>query len=175
LAGIESGKALAEVQPKLKRYQVEAAKVLWDAFKDGRLTADPERQISFEELLKSDTPAVRAYQMAQAIVELARHQVIMEAEIVDHGRRLEAIEAQLWDPGRHVTPDQASRISQAVKAVAIVYGKKTKKNEFGAVYGELYRRFGITDYKSLPAAKFQAAVDWLTEWYQDLTDDEVPF
>lgn len=59
--------------------------------------------------------------------------------------------------------------------MAIFNGKKTKRNEFGAVYGELYRKFGTTDYKSLPAARFRAAMDFLTEWYQNLTDKDVPF
>jgi hypothetical protein len=87
---------------------------------------------------------------------------------------LETIEATLGDPGRHVSPDQASQISQAVKTVAIALGRQTKRNEFGAVYGELYRKFGITSYKQLPARRFQAAIDWLGEWHQNLTGD-VPF
>lgn len=99
----------------------------------------------------------------------------MESEIVDHGRRLDAIEAQLWDPGRHVTPEQASQISQAVKAIAFAQGKKTGQANYGAVWGEMYRKFEITSYKKLPAVKFRDAMDFLTEWYQNLTDDEVPF
>jgi hypothetical protein len=57
--------------------------------------------------------------------------------------RLEQIETKLGDEQRTVTPEQASQISQAVKAVAIALGQQTRKNEFGAVYGELYRQFGI--------------------------------
>ena len=118
---------------------------------------------------------MQAYKAAQAVVTLARAQILLEARVSSQERRLEAIEAQLGDPDRFITREQASRISQAVKAVAILYGKKTKRNEFGAVYGELYRKFGITDYKSLPAHKFRAAIDFLTEWYQQLTDKDVPF
>ena len=66
------------------------------------------------------------------------------------------------------------QISQAVKAVAIVLGKQTKRNEFGAVYGELYRRFEITSYKRLPAARFDEAMGFLTEWHISLTGDS-PF
>ena len=36
------------------------------------------------------------------------------------------------------------RLVRGSKAVAIAYGKQTQKNEFGAVYGELYRREGWT-------------------------------
>ncbi len=74
-----------------------------------------------------------------------------------------------------MTPEQASQISQAVKAVAIVYGKKTGRNEFGGVYGELYRKFGITSYKLLPAKQFKEAMQFLSEWYEQLTDESLPF
>lgn len=171
LAGIELNRVSEDIRPKLERYQREAAQVLWDAFQAGQLTADQD----FSDLLRQDTPAVQAYKAAQAVVTLAKAQILLESRVSDQERRLEAIEAQLGDPDRFVTRDQASRISQAVKAVALVYGKKTKRNEYGAVYGELYRKFHIPDYKSLPAQKFRAAMDFLTEWYQSLTDEEVPF
>jgi hypothetical protein len=171
LAGINTNSVRDEVRPKLERYQREAAKVLWEAFQEGRLTASP----SFDELLESDTQAVRAYKTALAIVELARQQVLMEARLTDHERRLEAIEAQLGDPGRAVTPEQAAQVSQAVKAVAMALGKKSGRNEYGGVYGELYRRFDIAGYKQLPARRFQAAMEWLNEWYQNVTGTPLPF
>ena len=60
--------------------------------------------------------------------------------------------------------------------MAIALGKQTKKNEFGAIYGELYRKFGITSYKMLPASIFESAMAWLSEWYQQVADgDDVPF
>jgi hypothetical protein len=168
LTGISLEAVKDEIRPKLERYQREAAQVLWEAFQEGRLTADP----AFSELLTADTPAVRAYKNALAIVELARNQVIMEAQLQDHARRLEAIESQLGDPGRYVTPDQASQISQAVKAVALLLGKKSGRNEHGSVYGELYRKFGVTGYKLVPATRFQEVMDWLTTWHEDISSQK---
>lgn len=168
LSGLSVKSVRPEMQPKIKQYQREAAQVLWEAFQEGRLTADP----TFSDLLKADTPAVQAYKALLAAVELARNQVIMEAQLVDHSRRLEAIEAQLGDPGRHVTPDQASQISQAVKAVALRLGKQTGRNEHASVYGELYRTFGVTSYKMVPATRFQEVMDWLTGWHEDLSDQK---
>lgn len=165
LSGIRTSMVREDVRDKLERFQEEAADVLWEAFQEGRLTADP----SFTELLKTDSPAVQAYKTFQALTKLARNQVLLEARVEVHEKRLEAIEAQLGDPGQHVTPDQASQISQAVKTVAIAYSKQTGHNEFGAVYGEMYRKFGITSYKQLPANKFDACMAWLTEWSQSLT------
>jgi hypothetical protein len=106
--------------------------------------------------------------MAQAIVQLARNQILLDGRMSQTEQRLDTIEAQLGSSDRVVTPDQASQISQAVKAVAIALGKKTNRNEFGAIYGELYRRYSITSYKAMPAHKFEDAMAFLTEWHQEV-------
>jgi len=175
LTGIDTARVKEDVKEKLKQYKRNVAKVLWEAFQDGRLTADTP----FDELLaQMDNEAVQAYKIAQAVMKLAQNQILMEARLTgridDHEQRLEALETQSQAPKHAVTEDQASQISQAVKAVAITLGKQTKRNEFGAVYGEMYRKFGITSYKLLPASKFEEAMKWLTDWYGQLTDD-APF
>ena len=81
----------------------------------------------------------------------------------------------MGDTGRLVTPDQASQISQAVKAMTLALGKKSGRNEFGAIYGELYRKFGIAGYKQLPARRFQEAMRFLAEWYETVTGGPLPF
>ena len=178
LSGIRTAAVNEDARPKLERFQREAAKVLWEAFQEGRLTADPEFDSLLEAAANSET--VQAYQIAQAVMKLARQQILIEARLsgrldvhehrlADHDDRLEAIETTLTDKGRNVTPDQASQISQAVKAVALAQGKKSGRNEFGAVYGELYRREGVNSYKLLPAARFEYVMGWLNEWYQELT------
>jgi len=166
LSGLSTKAVKDEIRPKLERFQREAAKVLWEAFREGRLTADPV----FDDLLAADSPATQAYKMAAAIMQMARQQILLEARVDSHEERLEAIEATLGDPGRAVTQDQAMQISQAVKAVAMALPKKN----FGAVYGELYRTFGITSYKLLPAERFEEAMEFLTEWHQTLVGD-APF
>jgi hypothetical protein len=175
LAGVSIKAVKEEIQPKLRQYQREAAAVLWEAFEQGRLSTD------FDELLQRDTEAVEAYKMLAAMLKLARNQVLLEARLdAQHGQltdleqRLESFESQLGDSETAVTPDQASQISQAVKAVAIATGKQSGRNEFGAVYGEMYRKFGITSYKLLPKNQFQACMQWLTDWHQEVTG-EVPF
>jgi len=170
LTGLSTKSVKEEIRSKLERFQREAAKVLWEAFQERRLTADP----TFDELMAQGSPEARAVRMAEAVLQLARSQLFMRAELDDHTQRLEAIEAQLGDPGRHVTPDQASQISQAVKAVALTWSKAAGTNQYAAVYGELYRRFGITSYKQLPARRFEEAMKFLTEWHNSLVADE-PF
>jgi hypothetical protein len=181
LFGITASRVKPELQGKILRYQRESYDVLWEAFQEGRLTADA----AFDDLLSGDTPAAQAYKIAAAVMKMARQQLILEAQLESHAaqlgeheRRLEEIEATLGDPGQHITPDQAMQISQAVKTVAIALEKKTKKNEYGAVYGQLYREFGITSYKQLPANRFDRAMQWLTEWYRRVTGatgDDLPF
>ena len=177
LSGVRVSAVKEELREKLTRFQEEAASVLWEAFQEGRLTSD----VDFDELLTTDSQAVQAYKMLQAMMKLARNQILIEARIgaqdtqlADHEQRLEEIESTLGDPGRHITPEQASQISQAVKAVALTLSKASGSNQYGAVYGELYRKFGITSYKLLPSKRFKEAMDFLTEWNNSLVGDE-PF
>ncbi|MBK9055795.1 MAG: hypothetical protein IPL78_34305, partial [Chloroflexi bacterium] len=102
-----------------------------------------------------------------AIMTMAEEQLKFEARLTVHDQRLDkaayafadltkrvsSIEQKLT-PGNVITEEQASQLSQAVKAIALELSKKSGRPEFGAVYGELYRRYGITGYKFLPANQF---------------------
>lgn len=164
LFGVNASRAKAEIRERLIIYQRECYEVLAEAFHEGRLTADP----SFDALLASDSPAALAYKMAQALQIMARQQLILESRVDEHEGRLEAIESQLGDPERFLSPDQAMQLSQAVKTVAMKLSLASGRNEYGGVYGELYRRYGITSYKQLPAAKFDEALEWLNEWRESI-------
>jgi hypothetical protein len=177
LFGINAARVNEDVRDRLIRYQDECYKALAEAFREGRLMSDP----TFDELLTSESDAVQAYKMALAVVKLARNQILLEGRLDSHGKeiaahteRLEQLEAKLAPADHAVTNEQASQISQAVKTVAIALGKKSGKNEFGGVYGEFYRRFGITSYKMLPAHQFEKAMRFLTDWHQNLVG-EGPF
>lgn len=181
LFGISVNRVKEELREKIIRYQREGYDVLWEAFQEGRLTVGT----AFEDLLANDTPAAQAYKMASAIMKMARQQLLLEAQLethatqlLDHEQRLEEIEATLGDPGRFITPDQAMQISQAIKTIAAEIQKRTKQNEYGKLYGQLYREFGITSYKLLPSNKFDRAMAWLTDMYRQITgayDGEPPF
>jgi hypothetical protein len=179
LAGVRTSMVKEEVREKLERFQQEAAAVLWEAFQEGRLTADS----TFDELLETaDNELVQAYQMAQAIVQLARNQIILssrldshDAMLTDYGRRLETIEADLHHEERYISESEATQISQAVRAIAFEITKTTGKNEFGRCWGEFYRKFGVSKYRYLPISEFDEAMAWLAEWYQEVTAGDVPF
>lgn len=177
LFSINANRVKEEIRERLIRYQHECYQVLAEAAQEGRLTADDD----FEMMLRqADPETVQAYQVARAVVRLARQQIVMEARFTgrldEHERRLEDLESTLGDPDRLITPSQASQISQAVKAIAHELGKHSGKNEYGGIYGELYRRFEITSYKLLPAHRFDEAMEFLTEWYMSVAGrDDVPF
>lgn len=171
LSGIDVKRVRDEVRPKLEKYQEEVAKVLWEAFQSGRLSTGP----SIDDLLQKDTPAVRAYKVARAIADLALNQVVLESRLDEYENRLSVIEATLSDPQRQLSSDQAMHISQAVKTIALEMGKRSGRNEFQGVYGELYRRYEIPSYRELPATKFDEAMNFLRDWYASLVDHAPPF
>ena len=183
LFGINASRVDPSLKERLVIYQEECYEVLANAFASGRLT-------NHQAIMDADSPAARAYQIATALQDLARYQWMMEKRIdsaetqltthdnllADYGDRIESLELQLISPDHIISDGQASQISQAVKAIALELGKRSGRNEYGGVYGELYRRFEITSYKNLHASKFDDALNWLTNWYQTITDSqEVPF
>jgi hypothetical protein len=179
LFGINTSRVKDEIRDRLIRYQEECFKVLSEAFQEGRLATDPD----FDTLLQqASQDTVEAYQMALAMVKLARNQILLEARmdahgrtLEDYGRRLSDIEATLSNPDHYITREQASRISQAVRAIGHVLSERSGRSEYGAVYGELYRNFEISAYRELPAQKYDQAMKWLNAWYQRLTHQDIPF
>jgi len=158
LLGVSASRVKEDLHQRIIRYQRECYDVLWEAFGDGHLSASGDD--SFDDLLRGGSEAVEAYKMLQAMIKLARNQIVNEARLESYGRRLDNyekrldnIEATLGDPGQFITPDQASQSSQAVKAVALELGKRSKKNEYGAVYGQMYRKFGIIYHRLQATAR----------------------
>jgi hypothetical protein len=159
---------------KLELYQRECAAVLWDVFR-------PAGQPSSVTLAAQAplSPAAQAYEMAMAIAALARQQMNLEAQFTEiaqtiegHTQRLEALEIKL-SPKNAITEAQATELSQAVKLLAMELGNHTGRNEYGGIYGQLYREFDITSYKSLPVTQFEAAMEWLREWYRRIRRGEL--
>jgi hypothetical protein len=171
LFGINASRVKEEIRERVVRYQEECYLILRDAFQ-GASAPDALAQVE---------------QLGQALITLAREQRefdqrlaftedrVNQAAVVvgDLTKRVSGLEKRL-SPSQAVTEEQASQISQAVKAVAIQLAQKSGRNEFGGVYGELYRKFGITSYKMLPAGRFEEAMAFLNEWYGSMTGEE-PF
>jgi hypothetical protein len=159
------------IKERVIRYQRECYRVLADAFQSASIVAS------------APSTLVQVREMGLAIVRMAEEQMVFDQRlgaaeekliVVDElAERVTAVEEKLA-PSAYVTQEQASQISQAVKAVALAQGKKSGRNEFGATYGEVYRKFGITSYKQMPAHQFDQAMKFLTEWHQNIVTD-IPF
>lgn len=178
LFGINASRVKEPLRDKVIRYQRECYRILSEAFIDRPLPAGAPDSMA---------TLMQVREMGRAIMQMAEEQMAFE-------RRLTSTESQLSEttiivgdlnqrmltleqrvaPGQPVTEEQASQISQAVKAVALVLTKKSGSSQFGAVYGELYRKFGITSYKMLPANRFDKAMKFLNDWHGSLEGEE-PF
>ena len=171
---------ILDLWPRMITYQRECYKILSDACQETQ-----EEQTAV-------TPNIAALQqvkaLGQALISLAEEQIEQEIRLSqteqrldqavvvvgDLTKRVEVVEGQLGDPGRKVTPGQATNVSQAVKAVAMALSKASGRNEYGGVYGELYRRYEVPSYRELPAGKYDAVMAWLNEWLQSISSDH-PF
>ena len=173
LFGINTNRVKSEIRDHLIRYQRECYQVLADAFQKGVAVApDPD----IDAIIASDPDLSEAYSLAQVALSLIRSHARLKANVDDHEMRLQLIEADLGNTDRYISVSQASTIMQAVKAIALQLGKQSGRNEFGGVYGELYRRFKVNSYEHLPATKFDEAMDFMRQWYTSLIDSEsMPF
>ncbi len=188
LSGLRASMVREEIRPKIKQFQREAARVLWEAFRSGELSVDHD----FSDLLQQDeSPSVQAYKMLAALTRMAKQQILIENRLNEQGlaithntmtlgdlaQRMESLEADIGRDDRLIASSQAVQIAQAVKAIALELGKRSRRNEFGGVYGELHRRFEIPEYRLLAAHRFDEAMTFLRDWYGTITDDDqvVPF
>jgi hypothetical protein len=169
LFGINANRVNEELQEHVIRYQRDCYEVLSEAFQSPTATTSTSST-----LLQVREMGLAIVRMAEEQMEFDRRLVKTEgrldqAAVVVAGmeKRLTAVERKLTS-GQVVTDEQVSQVSQAVKAVALTLGKTTGRNEFGAVYGELYRKFGITSYRMLLARRFEEAMRFLTDWHEDL-------
>jgi hypothetical protein len=178
LSGVQVTAVKDEIQEKLYNLQVNAGRILWEAFQAGELTLEED----FDLLLQQDTLAVDAYKTAVALVKLAKNQILLEAKINQHdvrlddlSRRLSNMEADLHDAERTISEEQATQLSQAVRAIGLHLTQSSGQNQYGKVWGEFYRKFGVSKYRNLSAAKFEAAMRFMADWYTQLTDETLPF
>jgi len=171
LFGINANRVKEAIRERVIRYQEECYVILRDAFQG---SASPDALTQVEQLGQALITLAREQREFDLRMDITEERVDQAAVVVGElTRRVTGIEKRLT-PGEAVTEEQASQISQSVKAVAIKMAEKSGRNEFGGVYGELYRKFGITSYKMLPVGRFEEAMEFLTEWYGSLTGDE-PF
>lgn len=165
LFGINANRVKEEIRERVIRYQEECYQVLRDAFQEPLATG----------------PLSQVEQLGHALITLAREQREFDRRLDTAEEEIEAVKTRVVSlqeriaPGEPVTEEQAQHISQAVRSIAYKLSERTGRNEYGGVYSELYRKFGVTSYKLLPASRYDEAMEFLTEWWQQVSGDDVPF
>ena len=191
LFGVTTSKVKPELAEKIDRYRAECFKVLWQAFRADIVPAAGPPPVDL-------SPAEQALVLAEAVANLARQQLGYEGRLAQYegqltdvaGRqqvmaeylrgfiqrtegRLTALEMHL-SAGATVSEAQAAELALTVKNVARALEQRGTANAYQRVYSEMYRRYRISSYKSLPAARYQEVLDWLAGWHNELQPgDEV--
>ena len=174
LFGIETSRIkTTELRDKVILYRRECYRRLWDAFKTAILpavTPTPPTTLSGAQV---------AYELATAVQNLARDQMELESRMGKAAQWAKGIESRVTALELHLTGDeaitetQAADLALAVKNVAHLLEAQGTTNGYGRVYGELYRRNGITSYKTLPRLRFDSVMGWLQSWYEDLVNSGI--
>ena len=182
LSGVNANRVNEAVREKLIRYQAEVATVLWQAFKHDIVPAGLET--SQPDL----SGAQMAYEIATAVQHLARQQIELEqrlggrldkmaqwarsvsSRLEDIDGRVSGIELRV-STDNMITEQQAAEIALAVKAVGHALAARGTKPGYSQVYGELYRRYGISSYKSLPQHQYAEVLAWLHAWHTEIGAD----
>ncbi len=122
---------------------------------------------------KEMTKAEKAFHLAKAVMSLAESQLELEQRQDQTEQKLEQVEVRVeqlskkLSPKVFITDEQASEISALVRMAGhAITGKG--KNGYQTVYGELYRRFSITNYKNIPQDKFPEVIRWLKDYCSSL-------
>jgi hypothetical protein len=169
LFGVSASRVKPELKEKVIRYQRDCYKVLSNHFQG-------EAAIGRGGLAPS-AGLLQIREMGLAIVKMAEEQIELEQRVNsrldraalvvgDIQRRLGVVEKKLSPPA-FITEDQAVEISQRVKALSeFLTGKDKAKNHYQGIFGELYRRFGVSSYKSIPLSRYEDVLKLLEEWRQ---------
>lgn len=177
LSGIQASKTKEEIREKLIRYQREAAVVLWQAFKPQIVVDEPGTELA----TSTDAELAQLAQIAEmgrAITRMAEEQLeirrrldaaarafkAMHTDIADVQVRLGVLEDRLH-PAAYITEAQAAGVSNRVKALAeLLTGKDAAKNHYQGIFGELYRRFGVSSYKTIRVEQYESVLAFLEDW-----------
>lgn len=183
LFGVDTNRVKPELREKIIRYRRECYDVLWQAFQDEAIALTDEDASLFdvETVPKEPNPElVRIREMGLAIARLAQQQLDLEQSVGKAHNRLDQAARvvgnlqkrvskveDLIQPAKYVSEQQAATISNTIKLLANQLTKQgAKGSQYQAVFSEIYRRFGVSDYKSIRRDQYQAVLDFLEEWRQ---------
>ncbi len=174
LFGLNVSRVKPEIAPKLTRYREECFKILWRAFQAELKPSTPSPA--------SSTSLTQVRDLALAVAQMAEQQIELQGQVItvnarvdraavvvsDLQRRLSSVERRVLPPAV-ISEEQAAEISTTVKALAeLMAGKDAGKNHYQGIFGELYRRFGISSYKIIRQEDYQSVLAFLSDWRMSL-------
>ena len=102
--------------------------------------------------------------LAQRLNGAARVIQDVQWHLSDVQVRLGVLEDQL-QPAAYVTDAQATEISNCVKALGeLLTAQGPAKNHYQGIFAELYRRFGVSSYKTVRLEQYAAVLAFLEDW-----------
>ncbi len=183
----------ATAKDKLQRYQREAFRVLWHAFKGDVLPAqDSGQQTEVSTAEQNLEMVVALYRMAEAQVEFERRMGEVEQQagtgeekrtvmakwlrgfVADTRKRLGEAEGRIsslelqFDARPRLTTAEAAEVALSVKNVAYVLAGRGVVGSYAKVYSALYREFGVNAYPNIYRERFVGVIAWLKAWYDEL-------
>jgi hypothetical protein len=187
LFGIGASQVKEEFRDKITLYRRECFQALSTAFQADLALPDKEAAPA------TGMTLAQVRDLGLAIAQMAEQQLALEGRVDEthalatqaHGRldkaaevigalqrRVGTVENRL-SPGAAITEDQAAEVSNRVKALAhLLSGKEKGKNHYQGVFGELYRRFGVTSYTHIPQGQYAEVLKFLEEWRQAVASEE---
>lgn len=187
LFGISASQVKEEFRDKITLYRRECFQTLSTAFQADLALPDKEAAPA------TGMTLAQVRDLGLAIAQMAEQQLALEGRVDEthalaaqaHGRldkaaeiigalqrRMGTVENRL-SPGAAITEDQAAEVSNRVKALAhLLSGKEKGKNHYQGVFGELYRRFGVTSYTHIPQGQYAEVLKFLEDWRQAVAGGE---
>ncbi|MEO8288182.1 MAG: phage antirepressor N-terminal domain-containing protein [Chloroflexota bacterium] len=182
LFGIEARRVKPELKDKIIRYRRECYRVLAQAFQAEALATAESMAAPMDTSAPMSLAQIR--EMGLAIARMAEQQMALDTRVQSIDVRLDRaaivvrdLDRRIRDVERHtgigatVTEPQAAEIAMAVKAIGQRLVATGQRDGYAKVYSELYRRYRVSGYKSLPAASYEGCLAWLHGWYKELTTD----
>jgi hypothetical protein len=186
LSGVQVSRVKEGLRGQLLRYQKEAAQVLWQAFRPQILVAEPSTPVESTALaqLQQIAEMGRAITaMAEQQMEIQRQQYALSTRLDRAGQVVRGMQHQIGDievwlgvledrvhPATLISDKQANEVSLQVKALAeLLTSMEQGKVHYQAIFGELYRCFGVASYKLIRQEQYQSVLALLEDWRQAAT------
>lgn len=165
LFGINASRVREELRERLIRYQRDCYRVLSQAFQAPAVSSSSSSLAQIRDMALAIANMAEQQMLLESRVTVTEQRIERAAQVVgDMSRRLSSLESRL-SPGSQITEEQAAEISQRVKALAgLLQERAPGKNYYQSIFGELYRRYGVSSYKLIRESQYPQVLAFLDSW-----------